>query len=404
MNSVKLRASWGRVGNGNLTDAFPSLSLYNSALYGDAPTWAFSQGGNPGLGWETSDQTNIGADISFLNNRFGLELTYYNNDVNGLILDVPQAPSKGIPGGNISSNVGSMYNRGFEIGINASVINKGKFTYSTNFNITLNKNRVTELFGGPNDQIIGTTSTAAEASNVTRVGKSVGSLFGARTAGVNPDNGRRIFINKDGVEVQYSQVAPTGGSLWTYMDGTTAPAITVSDYYLIGNSLPTYYGGFNNNFKYGNFDVGINFTYAGGNKIMNGSRGTWLDQRFWNNTTDVLARWTTPGQITSVPRAVYTDFTSNGSAFPISENAEKGDFIRLQTASLGYKVPAKFFGKTGISSLRVYTQVLNAFLITKYSGVDPEISSNGNTNTTPGVDKNSLPQARSFTFGVNVGF
>jgi TonB-linked SusC/RagA family outer membrane protein len=404
MSSVKLRASWGRVGNGNLSDAYPSISLYNSALYGDAATFSFSQAGNPNLGWETSNQTNIGADIGFLHDRITLDVSYYDNNVNGLILNVPQAPSKGIPGGSISQNVGAMYNKGLELGITAAVVNNGKFSYNTNFNITFNKNRVTELFGGPNDQIIGTTATAAEASNVTRVGESVGSLFGAKTAGVNPANGRRIFIDAAGREVQYSQVAPTGGSLWTYMDGSAAPAITISDYQLIGNALPKYYGGFNNNFKYGNFDLGLNFTFAGGNYIMNGTKGTWLDQRFWNNTTDVLARWTTPGQITTVPRAVYTDFTSNGSAFPISENAEKGDFIRLQTASLGYKVPSKLFGKSGISSVRVYTQVLNAFVITNYSGVDPEISSNGNTNTTPGVDKNSLPQARTFTFGVNVGF
>ena len=404
MSTVKIRASWGRVGNGNLTDAYPSLSLYNSAQYGDAATFSFSQAGNPNLGWETSDQTNIGADVSFMNDRFTLDITYYNNNVNGLILDVPQALSKGIPGGSIAQNVGGMYNKGLELGITANVINTGKFTYTTNFNITFNKNRVTELFGGASDQIVGTTATAAEASNVTRVGQSVGSLFGARTDGVNPDNGRRIFIDASGRQVQYSAVAPTGGSLWTYMDGSPAPAITVSDYYLIGNALPKYYGGFNNNFKYGNFDLGLNFTYAGGNYIMNGTRGTWLDGRFWNNTTDVLARWTTPGQVTSVPRMVYGDVTSNGSAFPISANAEKGDFIRLQTVSLGYKLPTKLLGKSGISSVRLYSQILNAFVITNYSGVDPEISSNGNTNITPGVDKNSLPQARTFTLGVNVGF
>ena len=137
---------------------------------------------------------------------------------------------------------------------------------------------------------------------------------------------------------------------------------------------------------------------------MNGTRGTFLDQRFWNNTTAIYDRWTTPGQITRVPRIVYGDLLSNGSSFPISDNVEKGDFIRLQTASLGFRVPSKLFGKSGISSVRVYSQVLNAFVLTKYSGLDPEISVNGNSNTTPGVDKNSLPQARTITFGVNVGF
>jgi len=101
---------------------------------------------------------------------------------------------------------------------------------------------------------------------------------------------------------------------------------------------------------------------------------------------------------------VIGDLLSNGSSFPISENVEKADFIRLQTASLGYRIPAKVLGKSGISSVRLYAQVFNAFLITNYSGQDPDISVNGNTNTTPGVDKNSVPQGRTFTFGVNIGF
>ncbi|HEX8424795.1 TonB-dependent receptor [Hymenobacter sp.] len=403
LTGVKLRASWGRVGNGNLPNTYGSLSLYNSALYGSVPTWAFSQGGNSDLGWETSKQTNVGADLGLFNDRVRFDLTYYRNNVDGLILNVPQPPSKGIPNNSILMNVGSMYNRGFEMGINASILNAGKFTWSTNLNYTTNKNRVTALFGD-GAEIVGTTSATAETTNITRVGYSVGSLFGAKTDGVNPANGQRIFINKDGEQVQYSHAVASGQSRWTYLDGRPASAISVSDYQLLGNALPTWYGGFNNTFKYGGFDLAVNFTYSGGNYVMNGTKGTWRDQRFWNNTTEVLERWTSEGQVTDIPRVVYGDLLSNGSSFPISENVEKADFLRLQSAGLGYTIPATLFGKSGISSVRVYTQVYNAFLITKYTGTDPEISSNGNTNTTPGVDKNSIPQGRTFTVGLNVGF
>jgi len=404
MTGLKLRASWGKIGNANLPNWYGSLSLYNSGLYGSAATWAFSQGGNPDLGWETGKQTNVGADIGLFNDRIQVDLTYYRNNVDGLILNVPQSPSKGIPGNAMLMNVGSMYNRGFEAGITASVLERGKFSWNTNFNYTFNKNRVTALYGD-GSEIVGTTSATAETSNITRVGYSVGSLYGAKTDGVNPENGQRIFINREGQKVQYNHAVPSGQSRWTYLDGSAAPAISVSDYQLLGNALPTFYGGFNNTFKYGDFDLGVNFTYSGGNYVMNGSKGTWRDQRFWNNTTEVLDRWTTPGQVTDIPRVVYGDLLSNGSSFPISENVEKADYIRLQTASLGYRVPVKLLGtKSGISSVRVYTQVFNAFLITKYSGTDPDISSNGNNNLTPGVDKNSIPQGRTFTFGVNVGF
>ncbi|WP_242689133.1 TonB-dependent receptor [Pedobacter sp. SYSU D00535] len=402
-NSVKLRASWGRVGNASLSNSYGSLNLFESSLYGSNTTWAYSQAGNPDLGWETSKQTNIGADVGFLNNRFQLEATYFNNNVDGLILSVPQSPSKGIPGNAILMNVGAMYNRGLELGLNAFLISKKKFSWNSNINFTSITNKVTDLYG-EGSEIVGTTSTAAEATNITRVGYSVGSLYGAKTDGVNPANGQRIFINGKGERVQYSHVVPSGGSRWTYLDGTPAPAIGVNDYYLIGNALPKWYGGINNSFKYGNFDMGINFTFSGGNYVMNGSKATWRDQRFWNNSTEVLERWTTPGQVTDVPRVVYGDLLSNGSSWPISENAEKADFLRLQTASIGYRFPAKVLGKAGISSVRIYGQVYNAFILTKYSGTDPEISVNGNSNTTPGVEKNSVPQGRTFTVGLNVGF
>ncbi|GAC1377071.1 MAG: hypothetical protein NVSMB30_23350 [Hymenobacter sp.] len=332
-----------------------------------------------------------------------LDLTYYRNNVDGLILNVPMSPSKGIPNNTILQNVGAMYNRGFEAGITAGLVNQGKFTWTANVNYTMNKNLVTELYGA-GTEIVGTTSTSSETTNITRVGFPVGSLFGARTDGANPANGRRVFINRNGERVQYNHAVPSGQSRWTYLDGTTAPAISVADYQLLGNALPTWYGGFNNTLKYGNFDLTVNFTYSGGNYVMNGTKATWRDQRFWNNSTEVLERWTTPGQVTDIPRVVYGDLLSNGSSFPISANVEKADYLRLQSAGLGYRLPLSWLGTSGISSVRLYAQVFNAFILTRYTGTDPDISSNGNTNTTPGVDKNSVPQGRTFTLGVNVGF
>lgn len=403
LSNVRLRASWGRVGNGNLNNAFSSLELFSGSLYGNAATWALSQAGNPNLGWETSEQTNVGVDLGFLNDRIQAEITYFNNDVNGLILSAPQAISKGIPNNSILSNVGSMYNRGIELGITANVLRSNDFSWNTTFNFTKLQNRVTALSEG-NTDIIGTTHVAYETTNITRVGHSVGSLYGAKTNGVNPANGQRIFINGKGEPVQYSQVVAPGQSQWTYLDGRPAPAITGADYYLLGNALPTWYGGFINSFRYKNFDANLNFTYSGGNLIMNGTRATLVDQRAYNNSTEVLTRWQKPGDITDIPRLVYNDQTSGGSSFPVSTNAEKGDFLRLQNASIGYRLPATLFGRSGISSVRVYGQGSNLFLLTNYTGTDPESSVNGNTNTTPGVEKNSVGQARTVTLGLTIGF
>lgn len=402
-DNVKLTASWGRVGNGNLQNDFGSYDLYASSLYGSVATWNLDQAGNPDLSWETSNQTNIGLNVDLLKNRLQIELTYFNNDVNGLILNTPQSPSKGIPGNAILTNVGSMYNRGIELGINANLIQTRDFSWDASFNFTRIKNEVTALAGG-NEDIIGYTHTSANSNNVTRVGYSVGSLYGAKTDGVNPENGRRIFINAKGEKVQYSAAVAPGESNWTYLDGTKAPAISASDYYLLGNTLPKWSGGLITNFKYKDFDLSLNFNYAGGYYMMNGTKGTLREQTTFNNHTDILNRWTTAGQVTNIPRLVYNDIISNGTSFPISENVEKADFLRLGNVLLGYRVPSKLISKYGLSSLRVYTQVSNALLFTNYSGTDPESSSNGNSNTSPGVERNSVGRGRTFTFGLNVAF
>ncbi|RNI26195.1 SusC/RagA family TonB-linked outer membrane protein [Rufibacter latericius] len=399
ISNLKLKGSWGRVGNGNLNSDYAPYTLYSPGLYATAPSLQFTQAGNEELAWETSNQTNIGVEVGVLNNRVSLEVNYYKNDINGLILGVPQAPSKGIPGNSILQNVGSMYNKGWEFTINATPIESGKFKWSTNFNFTLNKNEVTSLVD-ETTPLLGLTSDT-ETTNITRIGQPVGSLYAVKTGGVNAENGRRIFINKDGREVQYSHGAAIP---WTYLDGTRAPAVSGADAQLAGNTLPKWYGGFTNNLSYGGFDLSLLLTYSGGNYIYNGTQAGLRDQRIWNNSTDVLRAWTPENPNTDIPRAVYGDNVSNGSSFPIDANIQKGDFLRLQNAVLGYRLPTALFGKSGISSLRVYAQVDNAFLITDYKGSDPEISTNGSSNIAPGVERNSVPQGRMFTFGVNLGF
>ena len=401
ISKIRIKGSYGIVGNGNLPSDFGSNFLYASGLYGGASSLVFAQAGNTELRWETSKQANIGLDLGFLNDRFTLEATYFKNNIDGLILNAPQSPSKGIPGNTILQNVGSMYNQGYELGLTGNILENGKFKWSANLNYTYVKNEVTALAQG-NADIAGVTQL--ETTSITRVGFPVGSVNAIRTAGVNPENGRRIFVNSAGRNVQYQHIVPAGQSRWTFMDGTVAPAITLADAQIQGSAIPKWYGGFNNNFSYGKFDLGLQLTYTGGNVIYNGTQAGLRDQRFWNNHTDVLRRWTTPGQVTDIPRPVFTDNTSNGSAFPIDVNVEKGDFLRLAYASFGYKLPTSLLNRAKISNARLYAGVNNAFIITNYTGADPETSANGDSNLAPGIERNSVPQARTFTFGINVGF
>jgi TonB-linked SusC/RagA family outer membrane protein len=403
LNFLRLKASYGAVGNTQGLNDFASLQLFASGLYGPGATLVYNQPGNTDLQWETSIKTDVGFSFGLLQDRIQGEFVYYKNDIEDMILPVPQAPSKGIPGdpGNsIDQNIGSMTNSGIEFSISATAIKTNKFTWTVSGNITTLRNEVTALAGGD----IRTATSGLETANITRVGESIGSLLVIQSGGVNPANGRRIFIKADGTQVQFDFSAPTASRYTDLNTGAVVsqPALP-ADGVVIGPTLPTFFGGLDNTFKYGNFDLGIFFQYSGGNYIYNGTKAGLRDMRFWNNHLDVLDRWTPENTDGSIPRVILGDNISNGSAFPISENVEKGDFIRLRNVMLGYNLSPQVLSKLRISSLRVYAQVQNAFVITNYSGFDPEVSTNGNNTTGIGIDRNSVGQARTFTFGLNIG-
>jgi TonB-dependent starch-binding outer membrane protein SusC len=400
ISSLKLRASYGKVGNAGISD-FASLSLYNFTTYGGTVgALYFNQAGNPDLRWETSNKLDIGLNFGLFNNRITGELTYYKNSVDGLILNSPLSPSMGVPGNSVAKNIGSMYNQGIEFAINAEVVKKSKFKWNTTFNIATLKNEVTALAEG-NADIFGVTQL--ETANITRVGYSVGSIWAVPTAGVNPENGRRIYINSKDQMVQYSHAVAAGQSKWTFLDGTTAPAISAAtDSRIMGNTIPKIYGGWDNRFTYKKIDLAINLIYAADFYVYNGTKAGLHDQRYWNNAADILDRWTPETKSTAWPRVIYGDNISNGSSFPISNNVEKGDFIKCRNIALGYNLNGDFTKKLKISNARIYGQVTNAFIITGYSGTDPETSSNGNSNLAPGVDRNSIPQARTYSVGLSI--
>ena len=402
-SSFKLRGSYGTVGNIAGIGDFVSLSLYGSGLYGALGTLGFSQAGNANLKWETSKKTDIGLNFGILNDKVTFDVTYYNNDIDGLILGVPQAPSRGIPGNSINDNVGTMFNRGFEFTVNATPIRTKEFTWNTNFNLTTNDNEVTSLVPGGAQEF--TTGTAGlEVASITRVGAPIGSLFVVKTAGVNPENGRRIFVNKAGRQIQYTHVVATGQSRWTYLDGTTAPAVSGADAILFGRSTPKYFGGWDNTFRYKNFDLNVMLTYQAGFFVYNGTKAGLRDNRFWNSSTEVMTRWLKPGDKTEIPRVVFGDNVSNGSAFAQSQNVEKGDFMKLRNLTLGYTLPADLVQKAKISNVRAYISGQNLAILTNYTGPDPEVSTNGAGNTNQGIDRNSVANARTILFGLRIDF
>ncbi len=403
LTDLRLKVSYGRVGNMSGIGSYSSMFLYSGSVYGDVPAWRFNQAGNADLAWEASNKFDIGLSFGILKDKLQFDLNWYKNDVNDLILDTPQSPSKGIPGNTVPVNIGSMYNTGLEFTLTSYNYSSGDFSWTTNFNISTLKNEVTSLAPGVTE-IVGITS-GLETTSRTLVGYPIGNIFGIETRGVDPATGRRIFVNAAGDEVLYSHEA-AAASRWTYRaDGGNAPAIALtSDGKVLGSPLPTLFGGLDNNFTYKKFDMAVNLTYSLGFEVYNGSKAGLRDQRWWNNSVEVYeTAWANPGDVTDIPKPIFNDNISNGSAFVISENVEKADFMKVRTLSLGYtlnKLPAE----TNIEKIRLYAQIFNAFVLTNYTGSDPEVSANGGSNLTPGIDRNTVPQSRTYTFGINVSF
>jgi len=371
-------------------------------LYGTNPTLTFNQAGNQDLTWETSNKTDIGLSFGILNEKITADIAYYKNDINGLILAVPQPPSAGLPNA-VSTNVGTMYNKGIELTLGATPIQKRDLSWNTSFNLSYNKNEVTSLAPGLNNI---TTATSLETVNITQPGHPLGTLFVTRTAGVDPATGRRIFINGQGQMVYYShQAPPSGQSRFKFADGSNAPTVSAADAQIIGkNTNPKYVGGFDNTIRFKGFELNALITYQFGFYVYYGSNAGLRDQRFWNNSTDVLNRWQKPGDQTDIPRLVAADNVSNGSSFPLDINVFKGDFVKLRSLTLGYNLPKNLLDKGKIGSARLYVSGNNLAIITNYPGPDPEVSSNGNGTTNQGVDRNQVANARVITVGLNIGF
>ena len=398
VNDLKIKGSYGVVGNTDIYD-YASRSFYKSYNYGTNGTYGLGQIADPNLKWESSEKYSLGFNGRILD-RINIDFDYYYTKSSDLILDVPQAPSKGIPAGVITTNAGKMKNSGIELTISADVIRNKGFVWNTSFNITTNKNEIISLAEGV-ENILGGDDGGLETTNITVPGKSIGRLYLYPTAGIDKQTGRRIFITPEGKETLF--MYEKGG--WFYRDGTEFEG----DHKPVdcGNTLPTWYGGWSNNFSYKNFDLSLFFQFSGGNKIYNGTKASVSDMRYWNNSKDVYNNhWTPDHTNAKYALPIYGDNYSNGSAMPMSDWVEKGDYLRLKNISLGYTFNTKNWSKSvGISSLRFYVQAQNLFVITSYSGMDPETLTNVESATLAGgTDKNTLPQARTYTFGVNLTF
>lgn len=397
LSELKLRASYGKVGNTDIGN-YPYLGLYNSFKYADYNGIGYSQAGNDQLKWETNTKKNIGADFGFLRNKITFSADYFINENDGLILAVPLSPSLGVPGNSVNKNIGSMENRGFEFTANANILKNENFSWSIGGNVTTMENKVTGLVDG-NDII---QSQNGETAYLIREGESLRSLYGYRYWGVNAANGNPVYYKADGTLVQ-ANVANQGYYVFDPNNpGTlgTASSLSNADKVILGNTLPTYFGSVNTEFKYKSFDLSVMARFSGGNSIYNVTRRELLNQDFYNNGSEILGRW----QSASNPGDGWTPRLYGGRGNFINLNGqassrfvEKGDFVKIDNITLGYSLDPDMLSGIHLSKLRIYGVIQNAIMFTNYSGIDPEMENLG-------MDYNSVPRQSTISFGINATF
>jgi hypothetical protein len=316
---------------------------------------------------------------------------WFQNKNNGLVLAAPLPVSLGVPGNSIFRNIGDMQNSGIELSLGGTVLTNKDFNWDLNVNYTNVKNEVKALYL---DQDV------IRGYNILRVGQPVNALYGYQYAGVNSGNGNPMYYTASGSLIQgdiesttyYEVVKPGDPSLGNETE------LADEDRRILGSSLPTWYAGFNNSFRYKNFTLDMLWRFSGGNKIFNlTAQDGLMTQYFLNNGTDILRRWQKPGDVTDVPKLWYgrDDFT-NLLLNTNSRFVESGNFARLDNLQLSYNVNVGK-NKAGVKSLRVFVQGQNLLLFTSYSGIDPE------NITEEGIDNNTVPKPRILSFGFNLG-
>jgi TonB-dependent starch-binding outer membrane protein SusC len=392
IDDAKIRASWAKVGNDQITGGlFPYLSQYGAAPYGGINGIAVSVLGNPSLTWETNDKLNIGFDLSFLKNRLNFTFDWFQNKNNGLVLAAPLPVSFGVPGNSIFRNIGDMVNTGIELSLGGNILTSKDFSWDVNVNYTKLKNEVKALYL---DQDV------INGYNILKVGQPANALYGYQYAGVNSGNGNPMYYTASGSLIQgdiestsYYEVVKPG-------DPTLGNETTLADEdrRILGSTIPTWFAGFSNSFHYKGFTLDMLWRFSGGNKIFNLTKQDGLmTQYFLNNGKDILNRWQKPGDVTDVPKLWYgrDDFTNllNNTN---SRFVESGNFARMENIQLSYNVKIGT-NKAGIKSLRVFIQGQNLLLISNYSGIDPE------NITEEGIDNNTVPKPTIFSFGFNLG-
>jgi TonB-linked SusC/RagA family outer membrane protein len=385
VTSLKLRASYGLTGDQEIGN-FQNVKLYKPTRYNNLGGLSPAQLADPRLRWQTNKTFDVGLDWELFQGRISGTIDYFKSNKTNLLSSNSVAGSTGFS--TVVQNAGEIENRGWEFSVTSINVQNDKLKWRTNFNISFIKNEIISL---TNNGLQISAYADNAPTNVLQKGQAVGTFWAVKYLGVNPANGDEMFLNAAGQSVN-------------------AQNVSISDARLAGSPIPKFFGGFNNNFNFGKFDVLLATSFSWGNKIYNLIKQTYLNMGYSdgggssyvyaNNSTAVLRRWQKPGDITDVGRASFINqnYFNNSTQF-----IEDGSFLRIRTLSIGYTLKPKNI--QAFDRIRIYAQVQNLYVWTKYTGFDPEVSSTGSSNPqTAGIDYAAYPQPRTYTVGFNISF
>lgn len=423
ISDVKVRTSYGVIGNNRVSDyaSYALLGTGGSNSYSSNSTFLTGTYpltlSNPLLKWETTKELDLGIDLGFLKNRIIVVADYYNKNTSDLLL------SSQLPGSSGYSvafqNIGSVQNRGFEFSLTTVNLDNKDFKWSSNFNISFNRNKILSLTSGQKSLTTitkwsGGNSIAASPSFEAKVGQPIGMFYGLKSDGVyqfgdfdattNATTGVTTYLLKAGVpsaNIDRTRIKP---GFWKFKDLNGDLVVDANDLSTIGNPNPDFIGGFSNNFSYKGFDLNVFLQYSYGNEIMNVNRilmeggGGTSSTKGANMFATYANRWSATN-----PSNDYSTAGAGGQApsFYPSRVVEDGSFIRLKTVNLGYKFNPSLAKKMKLNELRLYMSAQNLYTFTNYQGLDPEVDAFRSALTT-GLDYSAYPRAKTITFGLDI--
>ena len=371
VNDLKLRIGYGTTGNSQIGN-FASLQLFGGAgEYAGLPGISPTQLANRILTWEELAEVNVGLDYGLFNGRVFGAVDVYSRDANELLLSRDLPVDSGF--GSITENVGTIRSQGIEFAINTTNVDAGLFRWTTTFNIAAQRAEVRELVGDDEEIVLG------EFGGVYRVGEAPAQFRLAPFAGVNPANGRAMYLDGDG-NLTYDP-----------------DSIPLEDRPLFGNDDPDFFGGFGNTFGVGPVSLDVFFQYDFGRTTSNQNAYFADTEGFdgFNRSSRVLARWRQPGDLATIPKAnpfAYPDGVGATSSFGTSRFLEDASYIRLKQLTLSFQVPRRFL--QGFRSARIYVQGENLLTFTEFSDLDPELV---------GTALGDYPQSRRVIGGLSIG-